>query len=53
MHMGSLVWDNPPKKTNSNFSIIPYVTADVAQDYEDGADGSPASSVVGRWFEMA
>ncbi len=39
-YMGSLVWDNPPKKTNSNFSIIPYVTADVTQDYED-SDGSP------------
>jgi hypothetical protein len=34
-YMGSLVWDNPPKKVNSNFSIIPYVTANATQDFED------------------
>ena len=38
-YAGTLVWDNPPKPTKSNISIIPYITGDVTQDYEDG-DGT-------------
>ena len=35
-YAGAMIWDNPPKKTNSNFSIIPYITGDVSQDFEAG-----------------
>lgn len=38
-YAGTLVWDTPPKPTRSNFSIIPYVTAEVSQDFDEG-DGS-------------
>lgn len=34
-YAGTLVWDNKPPPTNSNFSIIPYVTAGVSKDIEE------------------
>ncbi len=37
--MGTLEWKEPPSETKSNFSIIPYITGGVSQDYEDG-DGT-------------
>lgn len=38
-YAGTLIWDKPPKKTTSNISIIPYVTGDLTQDFEE-EDGS-------------
>jgi hypothetical protein len=37
-YAGTLVWDNPPKATGSNISIIPYITGDISQDMEGGDD---------------
>lgn len=39
-YAGTLVWDNPPPETKSNFSIIPYITGGVSQDHVD-SDGTP------------
>jgi uncharacterized protein DUF5916/cellulose/xylan binding protein with CBM9 domain len=36
-YAGTLVWDNPPPRTNSNFSIIPYITGDITRDIEEGS----------------
>ena len=33
--MGDLEWEEPLKKTSSNISVIPYVTAGGARDFED------------------
>ncbi|MFT5167404.1 MAG: hypothetical protein ACI8P3_002641 [Saprospiraceae bacterium] len=35
-YAGTLVWDNPPPRTKSNFSIIPYITGDISRDIEEG-----------------
>lgn len=35
-YTGTLVWDNPPKPANSNFSIIPYITGGITKDLEEG-----------------
>ena len=34
-YSGTLVWDNPPPRTNSNFSIIPYITSGISKDTEE------------------
>ncbi len=34
-YAGTLVWDDPPPQTNSNFSIIPYVTGAVFKDIDE------------------
>lgn len=39
--MGDLVWDKPLEKSGANVSMIPYVTTDMTQDYEDGT-GKPS-----------
>ncbi len=35
-YTGALLWDQPPKKATGNISIIPYATASVSKDYEEG-----------------
>ena len=36
---GSLQWDKPPKKVKGNVVLIPYITGNANQDFEEG-DGS-------------
>ncbi len=40
---GTMVWDNPPPETKSNFSIIPYITGDVSRDDEEN-DGKTSAN---------
>ncbi|QGY44918.1 hypothetical protein GM418_14945 [Maribellus comscasis] len=35
-YTGELIWDNPPKKTKGNISVIPYVLGGVYRDFEAG-----------------
>ena len=37
-YTGTLIWDQSPKKTTSNFAIIPYAKGGIAKDYEAGTD---------------
>ena len=34
-YSGALIWDNPPKKVRSNFSMIPYVLGNYSKNIED------------------
>lgn len=40
---GSLKWDQPPKRVKGNIVLIPYITGNANQDFEDG-DGSISTS---------
>ncbi|MFY0687864.1 MAG: carbohydrate binding family 9 domain-containing protein [Cyclobacteriaceae bacterium] len=33
-HFGQLHWDTPPKKSNSNFTVIPYLAGVASKDYD-------------------
>jgi len=37
-YLGTLTWDQPPKKAASNLAIIPYVKGGVSKDYEEGTN---------------
>ncbi|MEM7374188.1 MAG: DUF5916 domain-containing protein [Bacteroidota bacterium] len=39
-YMGTMIWDNPPKKVKGNVSIIPYVRGGVSKDFEAETDAS-------------
>ena len=34
-YLGTLQWDNSPKKTKGNIALIPYTSAGVSKDYEE------------------
>lgn len=52
-YVGTLVWDKPPPKTNSNFSIIPYVTGDVTKDIDEKNGDTQASFDAGLDAKVA
>lgn len=33
--MGDLIWESPPKRSGSNFSVIPYMSGSTVRDFED------------------
>ncbi|MEL6122171.1 MAG: DUF5916 domain-containing protein [Bacteroidota bacterium] len=35
-HTGPMVWDDAPPESNSNISLIPFVSAGTAKDFEEG-----------------
>ena len=49
---GTLVWDAPPPKPKTNFSIIPYVLGEMNEDFE-GSDGTNFETKVGGDFKFS
>lgn len=46
-HTGALVWDNAPKKSTSNISVVPYVLASTNKDIENAQDAVNVARVGG------
>lgn len=39
-YMGSMEWEEAPKKAGGNFAIIPYVSGGLSKNYEEGTPGA-------------
>lgn len=46
--MGDLIWESPPKRSGSNFSVIPYLSGSTIRDFEDDTQtGAALTSGIG------
>lgn len=53
-YMGEIVFDEPLKKTGTNISVIPYVSTNISEDFEDTSiDGATADLGVGGDVKLA
>jgi len=46
-YLGKIEWETPFKKAKSNISVIPYITANTSQDFEEGQDAQYGSDIGG------
>lgn len=44
-YMGKIIWDEPLKKQNANFTVIPYTSTALSRDYEDDPNGNIQSDL--------